>query len=164
MLLGTFPLGTLPLGVGALVAGAAPDAVSISVVVADDSAELVTVSAQPLHPRGSNMTYEEVSGLDDLAYDVTLTNKLTGAAITTGTVTMKLCSRGTTTSLGSGATKALTHVAAGRWTATHDFSDFAAVLPTIGAQFDRVLSVSGAADRLLARCKRVRIVSEIAAE
>lgn len=106
---------------------------------------------------------ENVSGLDDLFYDVTLTDESTGAAITTGTVTMTLCERGTTTSLGSGAAKSLTHVAAGRWTATHDASDFVAVLPGVNQQFDRVLTVTGSAARLLARCRRVAIIDERAA-
>lgn len=106
------------------------------------------------------MAYELISGLDDLFYDVTLTNEATGAALTTGTVSVALCTHGTTTELSSGCTQALTHAAAGRWTATHDFSAFASALPTVGKLFDKVLIVSGMASRRLAVCKRVGIVDE----
>ncbi len=107
-----------------------------------------------------SITYEEISGLDDLFYDVTLTNESTGAALTTGTVSVALCTHGTTSQLASGCTQSLTHVAAGRWTGTHDFSSFAAALPTAGKLFDKVLVVSGMATRRLSICKRVAIVDE----
>ena len=102
--------------------------------------------------------YESVSGLDDLFYDLTLTDEPTGAALTTGTVTVTLCTANTTTALGSGATQALAHVGAGRWTATHDAAAFVALLPAVGVPFDKVLVVTGAATRRLAHCKRVAIV------
>jgi hypothetical protein len=104
---------------------------------------------------------ENISGLDDLFYDVTLTDASTGAAITTGTVSVKLCTLGTVTALGSQSTKALAHVAAGRWTGVHDAALFEPDLPDIGRRFDRVLLVSGITDgRLLARCRRVAIIDE----
>ena len=104
---------------------------------------------------------ENISGLDDLFYDVTLTDASTGAALTTGTVSVKLCTLGTTTALGASSTQALTHVAAGRWTATHDAASFLGDLPALGGRFDRVLFVTGQTDgRLLARCRRVAIIDE----
>ena len=104
---------------------------------------------------------EKISGLDDLFYDVTLTDASTGTALTSGTVSVKLCTMATTTALGAGSTQALSHVAAGRWTATHDAAGFLADLPAIGSRFDKVLFVSGQTDgRLLARCKRVAIIDE----
>ena len=104
--------------------------------------------------------YELISGLDDLFYDLTLTDEATGTALTSGTVSVVLCEANTTTSLGTGASKALTHVADGRWTATHDYADFASLLPRAGVAFDKVLVVAGVASRRLARCKRVGIVDE----
>ena len=104
---------------------------------------------------------EKISGLDDLFYDVTLTDASTGAALTSGTVSVKLCTLGTTTALGAGSTQALSHVAAGRWTATHDAATFEPDLPEIGGRFDKVLFVTGQTDgRLLARCRRVAIIDE----
>lgn len=104
---------------------------------------------------------EKISGLDDLFYDVTLTDASTGAALTSGTVSVKLCTVGTTTALGAGSTQALAHVAAGQWTAVHDAATFEPDLPPVGGRFDKVLFVAGQTDgRLLARCRRVAIIDE----
>jgi hypothetical protein len=72
---------------------------------------------------------EEISGLDDLAYTVTLTDR-TGAPITTGTVTMSLCAFGTVTPLGglAASSQALAHTGAGVWAATHDLVNVAAAI------------------------------------
>jgi hypothetical protein len=104
---------------------------------------------------------EHVSGLDDLFYDVTLTDASTGAALTSGTVTMKLCTVGTTTALAGGtSTVTLAHQGAGRWTGTHDVADVATAIGSlsIGQAFDRVLQVTGVGQRLLARCIKVSIL------
>ncbi len=52
--------------------------------------------------------------------------------------------------------------AAGRWTATTDLATVATAIAgvPIKGQFDRVLRVSGATARKLARCRRVPIVDE----
>ena len=112
----------------------------------------------------TDTVYELVSGLDDLFHDVTLTDESTGAALTTGTVSMRLCAVNTATALGglAAATQALTHVAAGRWTAVHDDANVAAAVATIaiGARFDRCLIVSGiTGGRRVAQCKRVAVVA-----
>lgn len=109
--------------------------------------------------------YEMVSGLDDLFYDVTLTDESTGAALTTGTVSMRLCAVNTATALGglAAATQALTHVAAGRWTGVHDGADVSAAVTTlsVGQRFDRCVIVAGlTGGRRVARCKRVAVVAE----
>lgn len=107
-------------------------------------------------------TITDVSGLDDLFHDVTLTDVSTGAALTTGSVTVVLCTHRTTTSLGTGATCTLTHTAAGRWTGVHDDADISlaiAALPN-GAYFDRVLRVQGMAGRKLGTCRKVVAVAE----
>jgi len=105
---------------------------------------------------------ERFSGLDDEFYDVTLTDASTGAAITTGTVTMRLCDAGTTTALGglSASSQSLTHVAAGRWTGVHDDASVLAAIASlaVGQSFDRVLLVAGLAARTMAACRRVRVV------
>lgn len=106
-------------------------------------------------------TIENISGLDDLFYDVTLTDESTGAAMTTGSVEMRLCARGSATALVSPAgVQALAHVAAGRWTGVHDDANVAAALVGIsqGQLFDRVLVVSGLAARKLATCQKVPVV------
>lgn len=107
-------------------------------------------------------TVREVSGLDDLFHDVTLTDASTGAAYTTGTASVVLCTYRTTTSLGTGATQALTHVGAGRWTAIHDDTNITSAIAALpnGALFDRVLFVSGTAARKLDTCRKVIVVSE----
>lgn len=103
---------------------------------------------------------ELISGLDDLFYDLSLTDPATGAPLTTGTVQVKLCAVGTTTPLGANSTVALAYqTSIQRWTGTHDAALFAADLPPVGALFDRVLFVNGqTSGRLLARCRRVSIV------
>jgi hypothetical protein len=108
------------------------------------------------------VTVEYVSGLDDLFYDVTLTDAGTGAAITTGAVSMQLVTAGTVTPLGATASCALTHVAAGRWTGTHDAADVAAAIAGVanGQLFDRVLVVTGLGVRKRATCRRVVVVDE----
>lgn len=105
---------------------------------------------------------EDISGLDDLFHDVTLTDQSTGAALTTGTVSMVFCKVGTATPLSGTSSQALAHVAAGRWTAIHDAADVADAIAdlAIGAQFDRVVIVDGGAKRTLARCRRVAIVNQ----
>jgi hypothetical protein len=104
---------------------------------------------------------EEISGLDDLTYAVTLTDR-TGAPITTGSVTMSLCSFGTVTPLGglAAASQVLTHAGSGVWTGTHDLTNVAAAIASIpvGALFVRCLTVTGIATRQLATCRRVRVV------
>jgi hypothetical protein len=106
------------------------------------------------------MSTENVSGLDDLFYDVTLTDASTGTALTAGTVTVALCTARTTTPLGNTATVTLTHVANGRWTGVHDGADVASAISALplGGAFDRVLFVAGAATRRLATCRRVTVV------
>jgi hypothetical protein len=101
-----------------------------------------------------------VSGLDDVFYDYTITDESTGAAMTTGAVSIVLTTHGTTTSLGTGATQTLTHVAAGRWTAVHDTADIVTALGDlpIGAKFDRLLVITGGTTRRVAICKRVAVV------
>jgi hypothetical protein len=103
---------------------------------------------------------ESISGLDDLFYDVTLTDASTGAALTSGTVTMKLCTVGTTTALGGSASVSLAHQGAGRWTGTHDSTDVATSISSlaIGQPFDRVLLVTNVGERLLARATKVAIL------
>lgn len=103
---------------------------------------------------------ETVSGLDDLFYDVTLTDASTNAALTSGTVTMKLCTVGTTTALAAQASVSLVHQGAGRWTGVHQSSDVAASLAGLaaGQAFDRVLLVLNVGERLLARATKVAIL------
>jgi hypothetical protein len=104
-------------------------------------------------------TVEPYSGLDDIFYDVTLTDASTGLALTTGSVIMRLCTRGTSTALGglSAASQTLTHQGAGRWTGTHDNLDIATAVATlnVGQLFDRVLIVANLAGRKIATCQRV---------
>lgn len=109
------------------------------------------------------MITESISGYDDIFHDVTLTDESAGAAITTGTVTMRYCTRGTSTALGgaSGASCALTHVGAGRWTGIHDDVDILAALTagsiSVNQSFDRVLIVTAQAVRTL-HCVRVALI------
>jgi hypothetical protein len=108
-------------------------------------------------------TYEDISGLDDLFYDVTLTDASTGAALTAAqapTVTMMLCRLGTTTPLAPTASQTLTFQSAGRWTGLHDDADVLAAIGTvaIGQRFDRVLQVGTLATRRMATCRRVAIL------
>lgn len=109
------------------------------------------------------MKVERISGRDDLAYDVIIRDA-TGAAVTTGTVTMVLCAYGTATPLVSGGEAAapLTHQSGGRWQGAHDDASIATAIADIpiGGLFDRVLMVEGRAARRLARCQRVAVVSE----
>jgi hypothetical protein len=111
----------------------------------------------------TDSSYTDVSGLDDIFYDVTLTDP-SGTAITTGTVTMRLCTAGTTTALGGlvAASQALTHQGAGRWTGTHDDTNVAAAIASlsVGQRFDRVLLVTGMAARKVATCRKVVVVDE----
>lgn len=108
-------------------------------------------------------TLEEISGLDDLFYDVTLTDASTGTALTPAlapTVTMMLCRLGTTTPLSPTASQVLTFQSAGRWTGIHDDANVLAALSTIavGHRFDRVLQVGTLAVRRMATCRRVAIL------
>ena len=106
---------------------------------------------------------ETISGLDDLFYDVTLTDQSTGAALTTGTVEMRLCAKGTTTALVSPeGVQALTHVGAGRWTGVHDDTNVAVAIAGVshGQRFDRVVVATGLAARKLASCQKVPVVDQ----
>jgi len=107
------------------------------------------------------MRTEDVSGLDDLAYAVTLTDR-TGAPITSGTVTMSLCGFGTVTPLGglAASSQALSHVGGGLWTGTHDMANVALAIGSlgIGGLFVRCITATGLATRQLATCRRVRVV------
>jgi hypothetical protein len=104
---------------------------------------------------------EEISGLDDLAYAVTLTDR-TGAPITSGSVTMSLCVLNSILPLGglAASTQPLAHNGAGEWTGVHDLTNVAQAIANvpIGSLFARVLTVSGVATRQLATCRRVRIL------
>lgn len=104
---------------------------------------------------------EQVSGLDDLAYDVTLTDR-DNVPVTSGTVVMSLCTAGTASPLGglAASSQALAHVGAGRWRGTHDLVNVAASIASVpnGGKFARVLTASGLATRTLAVCQRVRVV------
>lgn len=106
---------------------------------------------------------QEISGLDDLFYDVTITDASTGLPLTTGSVIMRLCTTGTATALGglSVSSQVLTHMGSGRWTATHDNLDIAIAVATIpvGTKFDRCLIVANLAARKVATCKRVTVAS-----
>lgn len=106
-------------------------------------------------------TLEEISGLDALFYDVTLTDESTGAPITTGVVQVQLCTAGTVAPLHpSAAICSLTHVAAGRWTGTHGLADLATTFAGLanGRRFDRVLVADTLTNgRLLARCVKVAV-------
>lgn len=106
-------------------------------------------------------TLEELSGLDAVFYDVTLTDESSDTPITTGVVQMLLCPTNTVAPLHpSAAIVSLTHVAAGRWTGTHNPVDLATALASVpvGRTFDRVLVVDNfTSGRRLARCKRVAI-------
>jgi hypothetical protein len=104
---------------------------------------------------------EELSGLDALFYDVTLTDESTGLPLTTGVVQVLLCTVDTVAPLHpSAAIVSLTHVAAGRWTGTHNPADLVialAALP-VGRVFDRVLAVDNYTNgRRLARCRKVAV-------
>lgn len=105
---------------------------------------------------------ESVSGLDDLFYDVTLTDASTGQPITVGPVSMRLVKRYTVTPLHpTAAVCALTHQGAGRWTNTHDSPDVTLAIASVpqGGEFDRVVVVTGSTDgRLLAVCTKVPAV------
>ena len=100
-------------------------------------------------------TLEEISGLDALFYDVTLTDESTGA------VQVQLCTAGTVAPLHpSAAICSLTHVAAGRWTGTHGLADLATTFAGLanGRRFDRVLVADTLTNgRLLARCVKVAV-------
>jgi hypothetical protein len=105
---------------------------------------------------------EDVSGLDNLHYDVVLSDPITGAPLTSGTVTMRLADVGTVDRLGdsTNAEVEMAHVGDGRWVGTHEASDFGPLLPAVGEQFDRVLVIAGVTQgRLMARCRRVSITS-----
>jgi uncharacterized phiE125 gp8 family phage protein len=102
---------------------------------------------------------ELISGLDDLLYDVTLGDPVTGAPVSLGTVTVSLCQPGTTTPLGPNSTATLTHQTGGRWTGTHQAGLFVLDLPAVGGLFDKVLFVSGTRADLLARCRRVSLLN-----
>lgn len=107
------------------------------------------------------MKTEQISGLDDLFYDVTITDVRTNTAVTTGTVTMRLCTANTTTALAGGtASVTLTHDTGGRWTGTHESSDVATALSgvSIGGAFCRVLEVAGVTTRVVATCTKVYAV------
>lgn len=107
-------------------------------------------------------TITDVSGLDDLFHDVQLTDVSTDAPVTTGTVSVVLCTYRTVTSLGTGATCALTHQGAGRWTAVHEDTNIASAIAALpnGALFDVVLVVAGMASRKLRTCRKVVAVAE----
>lgn len=110
-------------------------------------------------------TYKPVSGLDDLFYDVTLTDESTAAALAVGavsTVSVVLCRQHTNAALGPTASQTLTSQGSGRWTGLHDDSDVLAALAAggigIGQRFDLVLRVGTLAVRKLATCQRVTVV------
>lgn len=106
-------------------------------------------------------TYEQISGLDDVFHDITLTDESTGTPLETGTVTMRYCFPGTATALGTGSEKVLTHVGSGRWTGVHDDADIATAIASLasGATFDRCVIVAGTRVKRLATCKKV-VVAE----
>lgn len=106
-----------------------------------------------------------VSGLDDLFYNVTLTDESTGQALTpaaAGTVSVTLCRLNTTTALGVTATQVLTSQGNGQWSGLHDDAAVLAALTAgeivIGQRFDLVLQVGTLATRRLGTCQRVAIV------
>lgn len=104
---------------------------------------------------------EAISGLDDLAYKITLTDQRTGQPITAGSVSMRLVKRRTITPLhATQAVCPLTHVANGEWVGDHDAADVAAAVATVrlGEEFDRVVVVEGlTGGRLVAVCTRVPV-------
>jgi hypothetical protein len=104
---------------------------------------------------------EDVSGLDAVFYDVTLTDESTGLPLTTGVVQMLLCAVDTVAPLHpSAAIVSLTHVAAGRWTGTHTPANLTTALASLPVrrQFDRVLVVDTYTNgRRLARCRKVAV-------
>jgi len=108
---------------------------------------------------------ESVSGLDDLFHSVTLTDKSTGAALTTGTVSMRLCTVNTATALGglAASTQALAHIGSGVWTGVHGNANVLAALQTlvVGQYFDRCVIVQGLAQERVARCQYVAVASVI---
>lgn len=106
-------------------------------------------------------TIEEISGLDDIQYRVTLVDP-NGVPLTSGTATMSLCALGTVLPLGglAASSQPLTHVGGGVWEAVHDLTNVAAAIASvpIGALFVRCLSITGLATRQLATCRRVRVL------
>jgi hypothetical protein len=109
---------------------------------------------------------EQISGLDDLFYDITVTDESTGQPLTSGVVIMRLSPTGTKDQLNASAQaeKSLTHAGAGRWIGTHDDVDVIAVLSAVKmrALFDRVVIVNNLAARKVATCRRVPLVDDSA--
>lgn len=105
---------------------------------------------------------EQVTGRDDLTYDVTLTDTSTGAAYTAGTVYVALCSSGTFTPLtASTAVQTLTHQGAGRWLGVHDAANIANAISSVttGSLFDKVLFVVGDSADVLTVCRKVTTIA-----
>lgn len=98
---------------------------------------------------------ELVSGLDNLLYDVTLGDPVSGVPVTTGSVQVKLCHPGTTTPLGPNSSIPLSHQVGGRWVGEHTATLFVTDLPPIGGLFDKMLFVGTSRVDLLGRCRRV---------
>jgi hypothetical protein len=106
-----------------------------------------------------------VSGLDDLLYDVTLTDASTSAPLdvaVAGTVSVSLCRLNTVTPLGGTATQVLGWQGAGRWTAVQDDTDILAALTAggvvVGQKFDLILTIGTLGVRKLSTCQRVAIL------
>lgn len=108
---------------------------------------------------------QAVSGLDDLFYDVTLTDESTGAALNpaaVSSVTVGMCRLNTTTPLGGTATQVLTSQGNGRWTGLHDDANILAALTAggvvVGQKFDLILTIGTLGVRKLGTCQRVAVV------
>jgi hypothetical protein len=97
-----------------------------------------------------------VSGLDDLLYDVTLTDASTSAPLdvaVAGTVSVSLCRLNT---------EVLGWQGAGRWTAVQDDTNILAALTAggvvVGQKFDLILTIGTLGVRKLSTCQRVAIL------
>lgn len=106
-------------------------------------------------------TYTDVSGLDDLAWSITLTDG-SGTPITTGTVKVKLCAFDTASELDAAGVATLTHTTGGVWTGGLDAASVAQALAGLanGELFDVVVQVVGDLERRRARCRKVAVVGE----
>lgn len=104
-------------------------------------------------------TPTEVSGLDDLDFEVELKDRA-NAPITAGTVRVKLCTVSTVTALDPAGVAPLTHVASGVWVGGLDAASVSTALAGLahGAPFDVVLEVVGDYQQRRARCKKVAVV------
>ena len=108
---------------------------------------------------------QAVSGLDDLFYDVTLTDESTGSPLAPGsvsTVSVSMCRLNTTTVLDATGLQVLSAQGNGRWTGLHNDTNILNALTVggvvVGQRFDLVLTVGTLAVRRLGTCVRVAIV------